>query len=105
MGSRARVQAPDQAPQRPGGTAVVQVKEVVGNLRPATSVVAGEKRVLLADPARAEVSARRAFRARRAAVLLPVVAVHPAAVEEPPAVAAVVVGADAGEQEIEKSKY
>ena len=103
MASSVRVQVPDQAPQRPGGTAVVQLKEVVEDLRPATSVVAGEKRVLLADPARAEASARRAFRARRAAVLLPGAAEHPAAVEEPPVVAVVVGGA--GKQEIKKSNY
>ena len=96
---------PDQAPQRPGDTAVVQVKEVVEDLRPATSVVAGEERVLLADPAGAEANARRAFRARRAAVLLPGAAVHPAAVEGPPVAAVVVVVVVAGKQEIEKSKY
>ena len=44
---------------------------------------------------------RRAFVARRAAVLLPRVVGHPAAVEVPPVAAAVVVGADVGEQEIE----
>ena len=39
MGSRVRVEAPDQAPQRPEGTAVAQVRKVAEGLRPATSVV------------------------------------------------------------------
>ena len=50
-----------------------------------------------------EANVRRAFAARRAAVLLPAVVGHPPAVEEPPVVAAV--EGDAGKQEIEKSKY
>jgi len=84
---------------------VVQVKEVVENLRPATSVVAGAARALLLDLARAEANVRRAFAARRAEVLLPGVVGHPAAVVEPPveaAEAAVVVAVV--EQEIEKNK-
>ena len=126
MGSRVRVrvQAPDQAPLRPEGTAVAQVEQVVESLRPATSAVAqvrkvaeghkpatsavaGGKRTLLVDPARAEANVRRAIAARRAAVLLPGVAGHPAAVEGPPVAAeeaAVVVVegvADVDEQEWE----
>ena len=128
MGSRARVQAPDQAPQRPEGTAVAQVEQVVESLKPATSVVAqvrkvveslkratsvvaGGKRALLVDLARAEANVRRAIVARRAAVLHPGAVVgHPAAVEEPPVAAveaAVVVAAvvvAVVEQEIKKNK-
>ena len=73
--------------------AVAEVKEVVGNLRPATSAVAGGKRVLLVDPARAEANVRRAIAARRAGALLraalaargvqrAAAAVHRAVVEE-----------------------
>jgi hypothetical protein len=90
---------------------VVQVRKVVENHKPATAVVAGGKRALLVDLARAEANVRRAIAARRAAVLLPGVVGHPAAVEEAPAaveevpVAAVAAGGeDVGEQEIEKNK-
>ena len=40
------MEAPEQAPQRPGGTAVAQVRKVAEGLRPATSAVgcAGERR-------------------------------------------------------------
>jgi hypothetical protein len=95
----------------------VQVRKVVESLKPATSVVAqvrkvaGGKRALLVDLARAEANVRRAIAARRAAVLLLGVVGHPAAVEEAPAaveevpVAAVAAGGeDVGEQEIEKNK-
>jgi hypothetical protein len=108
MGSSVRVPGVGQPHKRPGGTAVAQVKEVVGNLRPATSVVvqarkvaeslrpatsavAGGKRALLVDLARAEASVLPVIRARRAAVLPHAVlavredrgaAVHRAAVEE-----------------------
>jgi hypothetical protein len=53
--------------------------------------------------ARAEANVRRAFAARRVAVLLPGAVGHPAAVEAPPVVA-VVVGEDVGKQKIEKNK-
>ena len=62
--------------------------------------------MLLADPARAEASELPAFAARRAAVLLPGVVGHPAAVEAPPVAAVVVVVVVVvGEQEVEKNKY
>ena len=80
--------------------AVAQVRKVVESLKRATSVVAGGKRTLLVDLARAEANVPRAIAARRAAVLLPAAVVgHPAAVEEPPAAAeeAAVVGGEVGE--------
>ena len=83
---------------------MAQVRKVLEDLKPATSVVAEGKRTLLAELARVEASVRRAFAARRAAVLLPRVVGHPAAVEVPPVAAAVVVGADVGEQDSEKNK-
>jgi hypothetical protein len=60
------------------------------------------------DLARAEANVRRAIAARRAAVLLPGVVGHPAAVEEAPAaveeVPVAAGGEDVGEQEIKKNK-
>ena len=40
MGSRVRVEAPEQAPQRPGGMVVAQAIKVGEGHRPATSVEA-----------------------------------------------------------------
>ena len=39
------MEAPEQAPQRPEGTAVAQVRKVAESLRPATSVVAQVRKV------------------------------------------------------------
>ena len=115
MGSRVRVEAPEQAPQRPGGTAVAGVKEALRSPkratrvvaaargkeaarapRPATPVEVGGRRAPWAGSTKEEASVRRAIGAMRAAVLLP-------GVEEPPAAVAVVavVGGEVGEQEIE----
>jgi len=96
------VEAPGQLPRRPEGTAVAQVRKVAEGPKRATPVVAGGKRVLWADPAREEASVLPAFRARRAAVLLPGVVGHPAAVEEPPAAVAVVVEGAVVDKEKEK---
>ena len=104
MGSRVRVEAPGQAPRRPEGTAVAQVRKVAEGPKRATRVVAGGKRVLWADPAREEASVLPAFRARRAAVLLPGVVGHPAAVEEPPVAVAVVVVVEGAVVDKEKEK-
>jgi hypothetical protein len=100
MGSNVPGPEPGQLLQTPEDTAVVQGREGAESLRPATSVVAGGKRALLVDLARAEANVPRAIAARRAAVLLPAAVVgHPAAVEEPPAAAeeAAVVGGEVGE--------
>jgi len=75
---------------------VAQVKEVVGNLRPATSVVVLVGKVLLVDRTGEEASGPPVFGARKAAVL-------PPGVVGPP-VAAVVVGGDVGDQEIVNNK-
>ena len=52
-----------------GVTAVAEGREAAESLRPAISVVAGEKRVLLVDLARAEASVLPVFAARRAGAL------------------------------------
>jgi hypothetical protein len=84
MGSSVQDLEAGQLPQTPGATAVVQVRKVAEGHKPATSVVGGAVRVLLVDLAMAEAKGHRAIAARRAAVLLPGVVGHPAAVEEPP---------------------
>ena len=115
MGSSVRVPGAGQSLQTPEGTAVAQVREVAEGLKRVTLVVAGVARALLVDLAGEEASVRRAFAARRAAVLLPGAVGHPAAVAveaavvvavEAAVVVAVVAGEeDVGEQEIEKNKY
>jgi hypothetical protein len=97
MGSSVRVEAPDQPPQRPEGTAVAQVRKVVEGHKRATPVVAGGKRALLVAAAE-EANVRRAIAARRAAVLLPGVEEPPVAAAEAAVVVAVV------KQEVEKTK-
>ena len=129
MGSSVRVQAPDQPLRTPEDMAVVQVKEVVGNLRPAISAVAVKvqvtevveslKRVtsVVAEAARMPwvalgmeeanvlpvIEVRRAGALPRAALAVRGVRGAAAAVDraavEEPPVAVV------GEQEIKKNKY
>jgi len=74
MGSSGLGLGAGQPHKRPEGMAVAQVKEVAESLRPAISVVAGEKRVLLVDLARAEASVLPVFAARRAGALPPAAA-------------------------------
>jgi len=102
-GVTAKVQVTEAVEELKRATSVVaQARKVAEGHKPATSVVGGEKRVLLVDLARAEANVRRVIAARKAAVLLPAaVEEPPAAAEEPPAAAAV--AEVVGEQEMEKN--